>query len=309
MAAGYVGRFAPSPTGFLHFGSLLAALVSYLDARCRDGRWLVRMEDIDPAREMPGAADHILRQLERHGMHWDGEVLFQSSRLPAYREVLAELLDGGRAFYCRCSRREVKAAGGIYDGHCLRRPFVPAGAPAAVRIHVPVDTIIAFDDLFQGRQRQCLDREVGDFIIRRKDGLFAYQLACALDDAFQGITDVVRGADLLGSTARQIWLITELGYGAPVYGHLPVALNAGGQKLSKQNLATDIDVLAPEENLRLALAWLGFPAAPEAASAAELLTWAAACWRREMLAGKGAAPAPEMYLGERASLAGSPQSE
>lgn len=289
----YIGRFAPSPTGPLHFGSLLAALVSYLDARAQGGRWLVRMEDIDPPREMPGAATLILRQLEEHGLHWDGDVRYQSQRHPHYQHILDQLFARGIAYYCDCSRQLVQAMGGIYNGRCFRRQGVDC-AHSAVRLHLPDDCSLAFSDIFQGEQRQLLSREVGDFIVRRRDGLFAYQLAVVVDDIGQGITHVLRGMDLLDSTARQIWLMQTLGAPAPEYGHIPVALNVHGQKLSKQNHAPSLDCLPPLENLRLALHWLGMvEVAGE--SVTELLAGAVRCWRRSLLVGKQGLLAPSGY--------------
>ncbi|MFA5493760.1 MAG: tRNA glutamyl-Q(34) synthetase GluQRS [Porticoccaceae bacterium] len=280
MPAPYIGRFAPSPTGPLHFGSLVAALASYLDARACGGRWLVRMEDIDPPREMPGAADLILRQLERHGLCWDGEVLYQGARFAIYDQVIETLLDRGLAYFCDCSRQRIQALGGRYDGRCRRRAGV-AGNGCGVRLAVPEGAVMAFDDLFQGRQEQHLDRESGDFIIRRRDGLPAYQLAVTVDDAFQRVSHVVRGSDLLDSTGRQILLLEMLGEKSPVYGHIPVATNPDGCKLSKQNLAPSLDLSPPDDNLRRALAWLGVDCqgldglAPPA-----LLAGAAGRWRR-----------------------------
>ncbi|MFA5631873.1 MAG: tRNA glutamyl-Q(34) synthetase GluQRS [Porticoccaceae bacterium] len=294
MSAPYIGRFAPSPSGHLHFGSLIAALASYLDARAEGGRWLVRMEDIDPPREVAGAASHILRQLECHGLHWDGDVLYQSSRLDDYRDLVARLFAKGLAYRCDCSRQVVQAMGGIYDGRCRARN-VPATVPAAVRVRVPEGRVIAFNDLFQGRQEQRLDSEVGDFVVLRKDGLFAYQLAVVADDLAQGITHVIRGMDLLDSTARQVWLMAELGCGAPVYGHLPLALNRHQQKLSKQNLAQDIDLLPPAANLRLALEWLGIAVPPGLEDIAALLAHGVSRWRRDLLAGRQALAAPQAY--------------
>jgi glutamyl-Q tRNA(Asp) synthetase len=238
------GRFAPSPTGPLHFGSLVAALASACDARARGARWLVRIEDVDIPRSVPGAADDILRTLSRYGFAWDGPVERQSDRTPHYAAALRRLVDAGHAYPCACTRRELEGAplgpGGerIYPGTC--REGVPAAlAPRprrAFRVRVG-DADVAFVDRLQGRQRQRLAIEVGDFVVKRADGLFAYQLAVVVDDAAQRVTDVVRGADLLASTPRQIHLARLLGCPVPTYLHVPVAIDREGQKLSKQTRA------------------------------------------------------------------------
>lgn len=241
----YRGRFAPSPTGPLHFGSLLAAVGSFLDARAHDGEWLVRMEDLDPPREVPGAADDILHTLEAFGMHWDGEVMYQSRRHAAYQAALEQLEHSGATYPCACTRREIQAHAGptglpaIYPGTC--RAGLPAGRTArSVRLRV-ADTVIRFDDRLQGHCPTALARQSGDFILRRADGLYAYQLAVVIDDAAQGITDVVRGADLLDCTARQIALQRALGYPTPRYLHLPVVVNDQGFKLGKQARSPAVD--------------------------------------------------------------------
>jgi glutamyl-Q tRNA(Asp) synthetase len=254
----YVGRFAPSPTGPLHFGSLVAALASWLDARAARGRWLVRMEDLDTPRTQPGAAEDILRSLQSLGLHGDVPVLFQSQRSSVYREALKKI--EGHTYWCGCTRREIAdsslglAADGaqIYPGTC-RNGLAPGKTPRALRVRV-ADAAISFTDRVQGRMTQDLAREVGDFVLHRADGQFAYQLAVVVDDAAQGITDVVRGADLLDSTARQIYLQRLLGLPTPRYLHVPVAVNAAGEKLSKQTGAVPID---PEKDVRRALAFLG----------------------------------------------------
>ncbi|KJS05153.1 MAG: hypothetical protein VR73_12965 [Gammaproteobacteria bacterium BRH_c0] len=295
MATPSVGRFAPSPTGPLHFGSLLAALASYLDARARGGQWLVRMEDIDPPREMPGAAATILRQLEQHGLEWDGDVLFQSTRFAAYEAVIDQLLASGQAYCCSCSRQRIQSLGGVYDGHCRHRNMTRQGN--GVRLMVPPATTIEFDDLFQGSQQQDLNRDQGDFVIHRRDGLPAYQLAVSVDDAFQGISHVIRGSDLLDSTGRQIFLLNTLGRKVPVYGHIPVALNAGGQKLSKQNLAPSLDTRDPADNLRTALLWLGVAREGDLAglSVAQMLHWAVSQWDATQVPRHPGTAAPGVY--------------
>jgi len=253
----YVGRFAPSPTGPLHFGSLVAALASWLDARAARGRWLVRIEDLDTPRVQPGAADGILHSLERLGLGWDGEVLYQSARAPLYREAVEKLRES--VYWCGCTRREITdsslglAADGaqIYPGTC--RNGLPAGkVRRALRVRSSSETI-SFPDRVQGLTAQNLDRDVGDFVLVRADGQFAYQLAVVVDDAAQGVTDVVRGADLLDSTARQIHLQRLLGLPTPRYLHVPVALDAAGEKLSKH---TGADAVSAAD-LRKALGFLG----------------------------------------------------
>jgi len=272
-----IGRFAPSPSGPLHFGSLVAATASFLDARHRQGRWLLRMEDLDPAREPPEAADQILRALECHGLHWDGPVLYQSDRLDAYAEALDELRRQGRLFACRCSRQQIQADGGVYDGRCRTLGLPDAGN--AIRLRVD-DVRVDFTDAIQGPQSQRLLQECGDFILRRKDGLFAYQLAVVVDDAFQGVTDIVRGSDLLDSTARQVFLQRLLGLPTPRYAHVPVAVNDLGQKLSKQHFAEALGLDDGAPALLQALRFLGQRPDVElmGASVNDILTWAIHHW-------------------------------
>ena len=286
----YRGRFAPSPTGPLHFGSLVAALGSYLDARARDGEWLVRMEDLDPPRAAPGAAADILRTLESLELHWDGAILRQSERGDAYQAALAELERMGATYPCACTRREIgdSALAGtdgslVYPGTC-RNGLLAGRTARATRLRVD-DAVIEFDDAVQGRMRQPLAADVGDFVLRRADGLFAYQLAVVVDDAAQGITDVVRGADLLDSTPRQILLQRLLGAPTPRYLHLPVAINAAGEKLSKQTRAPPIDRAGPGAALVAALEFLGQRPEPRLvdAPAAEILAVATARWDRALI--------------------------
>ena len=280
----YRGRFAPSPTGPLHFGSLVAALASFLDARAAGGEWLVRMEDLDKPREVPGAADAILRTLEAFGLHWDGEVVRQSARGEAYAEALAALARAGHSYPCGCSRRELAEHGRpgveglVYPGTC-REGLPPGKAPRAIRVRVPEERL-GFDDRLLGPQHQDLALEVGDFVVRRADDIVAYQLAVVVDDAWQGITDVVRGADLLASTARQIHLQRCLGLPTPRYLHLPVAVNAAGEKLSKQTHAPPVDDSRPGPALFSALRFLGQapPASLANTPVEELLGWARAHW-------------------------------
>ncbi len=281
----YHGRFAPSPTGPLHFGSLVAAVGSYLDARANQGKWLVRMEDIDASRTVPGAADTILRTLEAMGMTWDGEVLYQSQRDDVYRAALQLLRKRKLVYPCACSRREIadSAIGGIdgpvYPGTC--RSGLLAGRAARAERVLTRGAKIEFTDAIQGKMVHNLERQIGDFVVQRADGPYAYQLAVVVDDAAQGITDVVRGADLLDSTPRQIHLQQLLGLTTPRYAHLPVAVNVMGEKLSKQTLAAAI---APESSvaiLNAALVFLGQDAITDCAPQDTPSFWqrAIASWR------------------------------
>lgn len=271
----YVGRFAPSPTGALHFGSLLAALASWLDARRAGGRWLLRMEDLDRPRVVPGAADAILRQLETFGLEWDGAVVFQSARHDLYRKAMERLQ--AHCYACACTRRELEdsalAIDGsrVYPGTC-RAGLAPGKAARALRVRTN-DEPVRFTDRVQGEVSQSLERDIGDFVVRRADGLFAYQLAVVVDDDAQGVTDVVRGADLLDSTTRQIHLQRLLGYATPRYLHLPVATNVAGDKLSKQTQAAD----ARAADIPAALRFLGI-VPPAGLAPRELLPWATAHW-------------------------------
>lgn len=249
----YRGRFAPSPTGPLHFGSLVAALGSWLLARHHQGEWLVRVEDLDPPREVPGAAHAQLTTLAAFGMTSDLPVVWQSRRHARYAHALERLLAGGAAFECRCSRSELASVGGIHRRCVARDPF----RPAAVRLQVAEGTTVDFIDGLQGRIAQAVDRDVGDVVLRRADGYWAYQLAVVVDDAEQGITDVVRGADLLDSTPRQILLQRALGLPTPRYLHLPLIVDAHGDKLSKSMAALPVDDASPLPALRTAWQALG----------------------------------------------------
>ncbi|HJV28686.1 MAG TPA: tRNA glutamyl-Q(34) synthetase GluQRS [Aromatoleum sp.] len=293
----YVGRFAPSPTGPLHFGSLVAAIGSFLEARAHGGRWLLRIEDVDAPRTVPGAADSIIATLARFGFEWDGDIVWQSRRLDAYRQALAQLQAAGHLFPCACTRRELadsalaRDGSRIYPGTC-RNGLPPGRAPHAWRVRA--EATIAFVDRVQGPQREDLGSEVGDFVVLRGDGQFAYQLAVVVDDAAAGVTDVVRGADLLGSTARQIHLQHLLGVRTPGYAHLPVVVNAAGEKLSKQTLAAPLDDLAPAPALVAALAFLGQEPPAELARAPrdQVWTWARAHWSLACVPRKLCAPPP-----------------
>ncbi len=284
-APAYIGRFAPSPTGPLHFGSLVAALGSWLDARAAGGRWLVRMEDLDRPRCVPNAADTLLRQLEHYGLVWDGAVLAQSGRDQAYEAALQQLRDLDAVYPCTCTRSQLagapRNAGGetIYPGTC-RNALVDKRATHAWRVKLP-DTSTSFTDRVLGKLMQSVLAEVGDFVVRRADHLFAYQLAVVVDDAYQNITHVVRGADLLWNTPRQIVLQRLLGLPTPRYAHLPLITNAAGQKLSKQTHAPALPDHGRGEMLAQALGALGHAPPAELADAdpAAILKWASAHWQ------------------------------
>lgn len=279
---GYVGRFAPSPSGPLHFGSLVAALGSYLQAKSQQGKWLVRMEDLDPPREMPGAADDILRTLEAYGLHWDGSVMYQSQRHQAYQAQIDQWLSEHQAYYCQCTRKQIKAAGGYYPGTC-RDLHLPADG-CAVRLKVD-NPVTEFNDLLHGNISIPLALAQEDFIIHRRDGLFAYNLAVVLDDIEQGVTEVVRGADLIEPTGRQIDLYRQLGQPEVRYLHLPLAVTENGNKLSKQNHAPAIDKRAPKPTLLAAMDFLGLAPAPalQDASLTDILNWGVQNWQLDKL--------------------------
>ena len=290
MTAGCIGRFAPSPTGPLHAGSLVAALASWLDVRARHGRWLVRIEDIDRPRCPPGMAELILHQLQAFGLVSDGTVLWQSSREAAYAAALQSLLESGRAYPCGCTRKDIdtalanagvaheRHAERVYPGTCRHGL---GGKPArAFRLHTLTggeDAVIDWHDRRLGPQRQNVSRDVGDFVLRRADGLWAYQLAVVVDDAWQDITDVVRGEDLADNTARQILLQDALGLPTPRYLHTPLVLAADGHKLSKQNGAAALDLGDPIAGLAAAGQVLGLPMSG-ARSVGDWLSAAVAAW-------------------------------
>jgi glutamyl-Q tRNA(Asp) synthetase len=266
-----IGRFAPSPTGPLHLGSLVAAVGSWLFARAAGGRWLVRIEDIDTTRVIPGSAEEILAALQRYGLDWDGEVVWQSRRLPLYENALRELREKHLVYDCACSRADLQRAASaplgaepVYPGNC-RNGLVPGKLARAIRFRAPHDVIV-FDDRVVGHVEENVARRTGDFVVRRADGLFAYQLAVVVDDAEQGVTQVVRGADLLHSTARQIALQRALGYATPEYAHLPLVVNPDGSKLGKRDgslALPTLDEARVRETLALALRHLGIDVAPE----------------------------------------------
>lgn len=278
----YRGRFAPSPTGRLHAGSLAAALASWLDARAHAGAWILRIEDIDPPRDVPGAGESFIEDLARFGMTSDEPVVWQHDRHPAYEAALERLQAAGLVFGCACSRKEILAADarlglppGVYPGTCREGT---GGRPArSLRLRVPSGTV-SFTDRWCGRFTQDVEHEVGDFILRRADGLWAYQLAVVVDDMAEGITDVVRGADLVDNTPRQILLTRALGGEPPRYMHIPLVLNDEGEKLSKQAGARPVDVSRPTASLECAFRHLGFPRigadSPEDFLRAALPLWA-----------------------------------
>jgi glutamyl-Q tRNA(Asp) synthetase len=274
-----IGRFAPSPTGDLHFGSLVSAVGSYLEAKTANGQWLLRIEDIDPPREIAGSAQRIITDLQRLGMVPDGPVLYQSSRLEAYREAVDRLLDNGHAFSCTCSRKDLPDSG-IYPGTC-RNGITNDRKPCSVRLRVG-DGACEFTDKIQGHFEEYPAESIGDFIIQRADGLFAYQLAVVLDDNFQGVSQVVRGADLLDSTSRQIWLQKILGFSSPDYVHLPVAISADGKKLSKRLQTDPVKSQDPAYALQLSLQFLG-QSPPTGYSLGKLWDWAFKYWNRNLV--------------------------
>jgi len=278
----YIGRFAPSPTGPLHFGSLVAALASWLQARSQNGRWLLRIEDLDPPREQAGASDEIIQTLEHYGLYWDGPILFQSQQSEVYEAALARLHSLNRLFNCDCSRKTLKNSapvgldGPVYPGHCRQ---AQRSLPAALRVTVD-DIAIGWPEPLYGEQQCNLARDYGDFVLKRADGLYAYQLAVVIDDAEQGITEVVRGSDLLASTPRQIWLQHLLTLPQPHYIHLPLILTADGNKLSKQTGAQALSTDGISATLAMALACLGHnpPSELTAAPTHELLNWGIQNW-------------------------------
>ena len=285
----YRGRFAPSPTGALHLGSLLTAVGSYLDARGAGGEWLVRIEDVDRAREVEGAADAILRTLERFGLDWDGPVLHQSARSEAYRAALETLAGLGLTYNCSCSRSDLGAAETPerrYPGTCRGGP-TSLGVPVATRFRVDGAGPVTVEDRLQGPYTQSVDEAVGDFVLRRRDGFWSYQLAVVVDDAYQGITDVVRGLDLLDNTPRQRLLQAALGVPQPRLLHLPLLTEADGQKLSKSRRALPADLAAAPATLTQVLALLRHepPCELHGAPVREQLAWAGMAWNPSLLQG------------------------
>jgi glutamyl-Q tRNA(Asp) synthetase len=276
----YRGRFAPSPSGQLHFGSLIAALASFLDAKANHGKWLVRIEDIDTPRVVAGADSAILRCLERFGMHWDEDVLYQSQSIARYEAALADLKQRDLVYACACTRKQIAALGGIYSGACKSKQLSFANNAIRFKQNAPC---FEFNDLIKGRIKVEPNFAGEDFIIKRRDQLFAYQLVVVLDDIEQGITHIVRGADLLEPTVRQISLFNQLNKPAPQFAHVPLAVAEPGFKLSKQNHAPAVDENHPEHALLAALCFLGIDLASEFKNASidDILAHAIAAWSLE----------------------------
>ncbi|MCB6182491.1 tRNA glutamyl-Q(34) synthetase GluQRS [Leeia sp. TBRC 13508] len=283
----YIGRFAPSPTGPLHFGSLFTAIASYLDAKANLGKWLLRIEDIDTPRVMPGATNQILSILDAYGLHWDGEVVYQHQQTAYYQQLLSQLKDKHRAYGCQCSRKEIAeiahagVEGPVYPGTCRQQTvsqvrawrFAMEGAE------------ISFEDQIQGTQHYDIAKSLGDFVLFRADGLVAYQLAVVADDHQAGVTHIVRGIDLIHSTPRQMQLQTALGFTTPMYSHLPIIVSSSGQKLSKQNLATPVTDENPLITWHQVLDLLNQapPAISEFDSLSSLIDWAISHWNIEKI--------------------------
>jgi glutamyl-Q tRNA(Asp) synthetase len=288
--SGYVGRFAPSPTGPLHFGSLLAALASYLDAKSNRGIWLLRIEDLDPPRQDPTADAHFVEVLNAFGLNWDREIRFQSHRGKSYQAALDRLIESGHAFPCSCSRKEL--AGHPHQGRCQPDPN-----KALAWRFLANPNGVSFEDQLQGFYYPSTPHERDDFVIRRRDTLWSYQLAVVVDDQDQGVTHVMRGIDLIDSTPRQIQLQRALGYRTPNYAHLPIAVETNGQKLSKQNLALPLGVRSPERTLYIALQWLrqAPPKTLAKGSIDEILQWAIGHWDLSALKGQTEAAAPAAF--------------
>jgi glutamyl-Q tRNA(Asp) synthetase len=288
----YIGRFAPSPTGPLHFGSLLAALASYLDAKYHHGQWLIRMEDLDPPREMSGAKDLILKALDTYGLFSNQEIIYQSQRSDQYQQALDQLVKQHSVFPCTCSRKQLAEFNGVHFGNCQSISH-QIDTQFAWRFDSQQSVVsnttghVSFHDQLQGNFSQSIEQTIGDFVVKRKDQLWAYQLAMVVDDYLQGVSHVVRGIDLIDSTLRQNMLQTALQYPLPKYAHIPVACADNGQKLSKQNLAPALDLHNPEENLWRALSWLrqSPPENLRSASVKELLAWGIDNWNPNPLIG------------------------
>lgn len=284
LSSSYIGRFAPSPTGPLHFGSLLAALASYLDARHHHGKWLIRIEDIDPPRETPSAKDHIIQALNAHQLFSDEPIVYQSQRSHLYQSALDQLIEHNQAFPCTCSRTQLKNSHGIHLGHCQSSSGTENFHDCAWRFDCQTTksgSLVSFNDSLQGQFTQSLLQNIGDFVIRRKDQLWAYQLAVVVDDFQQGITHIVRGIDLIDSTLKQNMLQKALRYPVPMYSHIPIVCADNGQKLSKQNKAPALNIDTPKDNLWQALLWLkqNPPTSLRTASIDEILAWGTQHWQ------------------------------
>ena len=299
-ASRYIGRFAPSPSGPLHFGSLVAAAASFYDARAAGGQWLLRIDDLDQPRCVPGAAEAILATLVRLGLEWDAEPQWQSRRHAAYAAAFERLREAGHLFPCACSRSELadsalaRDGSRIYPGTC-RAGLLPGRSPRTWRVRSA--GTIHFEDRIQGALHENLERDVGDFVVQRADNVFAYQLAAVVDDAAAGVTHVVRGADLLGSTSRQIHLQHLLGHAVPRHAHVPIAADRHGDKLSKQTHARAIDALKPEQALMLALEFLGQEPPPRLAYAnvRTIHAWAIEHWSIARIPRRISQPAPAFF--------------
>jgi glutamyl-Q tRNA(Asp) synthetase len=281
-----IGRFAPSPSGPLHFGSLLAAVASFMQVKHQGGKWLVRIEDIDPPREVAGASDTILKQLEQHGLHWDDNVIYQSNQLAHYFEILTDLKTQQLTYQCECTRHRLNLLNSIYDARCHKLNLTDKNTSVRLSIKDSLNNLgmksdkINFCDDIMGIYCQSLSQDVGDFVLRRRDGLISYQLAVVIDDHLQGITEIIRGADLIDSTPRQILLQQCLGYKTPAYGHIPVAKNNLGQKLSKQHHAKKLPQGNEYRQLWLALDWLRQSPPPELRDACvnDIISWGIKHW-------------------------------
>lgn len=300
----YIGRFAPSPTGPLHFGSLIAAVASYCDAKANHGKWLIRMEDLDQPRTIPGVADNILSTLQAFGFVWNDEIIYQSQRTAIYATALQTLKQQNIIYPCACSRKEIADSaitsgieGLIYPKTCLLHPTKASYTKIAYRIIVP-DNTLSFTDQIQGEITQNLAREIGDFIIKRADEIFAYQFAVVVDDAEQGITHVIRGADLLNSTPRQIYLQYLLQHATPHYAHFPIVVNAVGEKLSKQTLAKAIHPKEANKLIFDALNFLGQspPTVIKNATLDEVWHWAISNWKIDRVPKNRISPLPVSTL-------------
>ena len=289
----YIGRFAPSPSGPLHFGSLVAALASYLDARSQQGTWLLRIEDLDPPRESPTAPQEIISQLKAFGLNWDGDILFQSTRLDAYQTAMTQLQLEQRTYHCTCSRKSLPT---VYPGICRaqKKPLEHGGNTAAIRLKLPDETL-AIDDGHLGLVEWRLKQEVGDFIIKRKDGLFAYQLAVVVDDIYQGVTNVVRGIDLLDSTPRQLALYQQLHKEPPEYLHIPIVVDHEEVKLSKQTRARPVATTDALSTVRCALSILGQKTHDNIDIVGDLLVQAADNWDTSLLPERNRVTVPDAY--------------
>jgi glutamyl-Q tRNA(Asp) synthetase len=280
----YIGRFAPSPTGPLHLGSLVTALASWADARHHRGDWLLRIEDIDPPREVDGATPAIIEALQHHGLNWDGDITYQHAQSHRYDAALATLREAKRLYACQCTRKQLRAqaqatGSSAYPGHCAGLNLVETNRPLRLRVR---DELVEYHDLHAGTQQENVAESVGDFIIRRKDNLYAYQLAVVTDDAHQHITHIVRGSDLLDNTARQIALQRALKYRRPTYLHLPLVLTDDGAKLSKQTGAPALENNCALDNLRAAWRYLGQKTLT-ARTVSEFLSAAVAAWNRAQI--------------------------